>query len=131
MDMIVKNTKARGLHVRSVDIWKGLGYSEHRVIKNLINTNKLDFEEFGVLHEENAKPKTGTIGLVMNQQLENKITQLYKKLINPQTNRDELNAIGARMAGLIAMRSAVVVARMEREKGIEWGDNGGFRNERF
>ena len=56
----------------------------------------------------------------MNQQLENKITRLYKKLINPQTNRDELNAIGARMAGLIAMRSAVVVARMEREKGIDW-----------
>ena len=62
MDMIVKNTKAHGVHVRSVDIWKGLGYSEHRVIKNLINTNKLDFEEFGVLHEENAKPKTGTKG---------------------------------------------------------------------
>ena len=55
------------------------------------------------------------------QQLENKITRLYKKLINPQTNRDELSAIGARMAGLIAMRSAVVVARMEREKGIDWG----------
>ena len=67
----------------------------------------------------------------MNQQLENKITRLYKKLINPQTNQDELNAIGARMAGLIAMRSAVVVARMEREKGIDWRDNGGFRNERF
>ena len=60
-------------------------------------------------------------GLVMNQQqLENKITRLYKKLINPQTNRDELNAIGARMARLIAMRSDVVVARMEREKGIDW-----------
>ena len=55
------------------------------------------------------------------QQLENKITRLYKKLINPKTNRDDLNAIGARMAGLIAKRSAVVVARMEREKGIDWG----------
>ena len=55
------------------------------------------------------------------QQLENKITRLYAKLISPQTNRDELSAIGARMAGLIAMRSAVVVARMEREKGIDWG----------
>lgn len=55
------------------------------------------------------------------QQLEIKITRLYKKLINPQTNRDELNAIGARMARLIAMRSDVVVARMEREKGIDWG----------
>ena len=54
------------------------------------------------------------------QQLEIKITQLYKKLINQQTNRDELNAIGARMARLIAMRSDVVVARMEREKGIDW-----------
>lgn len=54
------------------------------------------------------------------QQLEIKINLLYKKLINPQTNRDELNAIGARMAGLIAMRSAVVVARIEREKGIDW-----------
>ena len=87
---------------------------------------------------ERQKPKGAkggrpddTIGLVMNQQLENKITRLYKKLINPQTNRDELNAIGARMAGLIAKRSAVVVARMEREKGIDWRDNGGFRNERF
>ena len=76
---------------------------------------------------ERQKPKGAkggrpddTIGLVMNQQLENKITQLYKKLINPQTNRDELNAIGARMAGLIAMRSADNVARMEREKGIDW-----------
>ena len=66
-----------------------------------------------------------------HKQLENKITRLYKKLINPQTNRDELNAIGARMAGLIAMRSAVVVARMEREKGIDWRVNWGFRNERF
>ena len=55
-----------------------------------------------------------------HQQLENKINRLYKKLINPKTKRDELNAIGARMAGLIAMRSAVVVARMEREKGIDW-----------
>ena len=55
-----------------------------------------------------------------HQQLENKINQLYKKLINPKTKRDELNAIGARMAGLIAKRSAVVVARMEREKGIDW-----------
>ena len=55
-----------------------------------------------------------------HQQLENKINQLYKKLINPKTKRDELNTIGARMAGLIAMRSAVVVARMEREKGIDW-----------
>ena len=54
------------------------------------------------------------------QQLENKINRLYTKLINPQTNRDELNAIGARMAGLIAKPSAVVVARMEREKGIDW-----------
>ena len=55
------------------------------------------------------------------QQLEIKINLLYKKLINPQTNRDELNEIGARMAGLIAMRSDAVVARMEREKGIDWG----------
>ena len=55
-----------------------------------------------------------------HQQLENKINQLYKKLINPKTKRDELNAIGARMAGLIAMRSAAVVARMERERGIDW-----------
>ena len=55
-----------------------------------------------------------------HQQLENKINRLYTKLINPQTNRDELNAIGARMAGLIAMRSDVVVARMERERGIDW-----------
>jgi len=54
------------------------------------------------------------------QQLENKITRLYAKLISPQTNRDELNAIGARMARLIAMRSDVVVARMEREMGIDW-----------
>ena len=87
---------------------------------------------------ERQKPKGAkggrpddTIGLVMNQQLEIKITRLYKKLINPQTNRDELNAIGARMAGLIAMRSPAAVARMEREKGIDWRDNGGFRNERF
>ena len=55
-----------------------------------------------------------------HQQLENKINQLHAKLINPKTKRDELNAIGARMAGLIAMRSDVVVARMEREKGIDW-----------
>ena len=54
------------------------------------------------------------------QQLENKINRLYRKLISPKTKRDELNAIGARMAGLIAKRSAVVVARMEREKGIDW-----------
>ena len=54
------------------------------------------------------------------QQLENKINRLYAKLISPKTNRDELNAIGARMARLIAMRSAVVVARMEREMGIDW-----------
>ena len=54
------------------------------------------------------------------QQLEIKINLLYKKLINPQTNLDELNAIGARMARLIAMRSAANVARMEREKGIDW-----------
>ena len=55
-----------------------------------------------------------------SRKLENKINLLYKKLINPQTNRDELSAIGARMAGLIAMRSAANVARMEREKGIDW-----------
>ena len=55
-----------------------------------------------------------------HQQLENKINRLYAKLISPKTNRDELNAIGARMAGLIAMRSAANVARMEREKGIDW-----------
>ena len=54
------------------------------------------------------------------QQLENKINRLHARLINPKTKRDELNAIGARMAGLIAKRSAVVVARMEREKGIDW-----------
>ena len=54
------------------------------------------------------------------QQLENKINQLHAKLINPKTNRDELNAIGARMARLIAIRSDVVVARMEREQGIDW-----------
>lgn len=53
--------------------------------------------------------------LVMNQQqLEKKITRLYKKLINPKTNRDDLRAIGVKMAGLIAMRSTIVVARMER-----------------
>ena len=55
-----------------------------------------------------------------HQQLENKINRLHARLISPQTNRDELNAIGARMAGLIAMRPDVVVARMEREKGIDW-----------
>ena len=55
-----------------------------------------------------------------HHQLENKINQLYTKLINPKTNRDELNAIGARMAGLIAMRSVDSVVRMEREKGIDW-----------
>ena len=54
------------------------------------------------------------------QQLEIKINRLYKKLINPQTKRDELNAIGARMARLIAMRSPANVARMERERGIDW-----------
>ena len=69
---------------------------------------------------QNLRQEQKEIGM-NQQQLEIKITQLYKKLINPQTNRDELNAIGARMAGLIAMRSAVVVARMEREKGIDWG----------
>ena len=63
------------------------------------------------------------------QQLENKINRLYAKLVDPKTKRDELNAIGARMARLIAMRSAVVVARMEWEQGIDWRDNGGFRNE--
>ena len=54
------------------------------------------------------------------QQLENKINRLYKKLIDPKTKQDELNAIGARMAGLIAMRSTIVVTRMERERGIDW-----------
>ena len=52
------------------------------------------------------------------QQLENKINQLYKKLINPKTKPDELNAIGALMAALIDARSPANVARMEREKGI-------------
>ena len=28
---IVKQDKTNGVHVRSVDIWQGLGYTEHRV----------------------------------------------------------------------------------------------------
>lgn len=62
MDMIVKNTKAHGVHVRSVDIWKGLGYTEHRSLTKLISDNSIDFEEFGVLRFENAKPKAGSKG---------------------------------------------------------------------
>ena len=62
MDMIVKNTKAHGVHVRSVDIWKGLGYTEHRSLTKLISDNAIDFEEFGVLRFENAKPKAGSKG---------------------------------------------------------------------
>lgn len=59
---IVKQDKTHGVHVRSVDIWQGLGYTEHRVVKNIINANKSDFEEFGILHEIHAKPPAGSKG---------------------------------------------------------------------
>lgn len=55
----------------------------------------------------------------MNQEaLETTITRVHSKLINPATSKDELRALGLRLAELVALRSASAVARMEREKGI-------------
>ena len=47
---IVKQDKTHGVHVRSVDIWQGLGYAEHRVLKQTIDKN------IGVLGELTSSP---------------------------------------------------------------------------
>ena len=55
----VKQDKIHGTHVRSVDIWQGLGYAEHRVLKRIIDKN------IGVLGEviyERHKPGAGSKG---------------------------------------------------------------------
>ena len=56
---IVKQDKIHGTYVRSVDIWQGLGYAEHRILKLTIDKN------IGVLGEviyERHKPDAGSKG---------------------------------------------------------------------
>ena len=59
---IVKQDKAHGTYVRSVDIWQGLGYAEHRLLKRVIVEHKHSLEQYGFLHFEVQKPPKGTKG---------------------------------------------------------------------
>lgn len=50
------------LRVSTFNIFKDLGYNEHRFIKRIISSNKNEFEEFGFLPLERQKPIIGSKG---------------------------------------------------------------------
>ena len=56
---IVKQDKTHGVHVRSVDIWQGLGYAEHRHLKQTIDKNT---DVLGEVIHERHKPVAGSKG---------------------------------------------------------------------
>jgi len=56
---IVKQDKTHGVHVRSVDIWQGLGYAEHRLLNRVITKNHDVLGD--VIHQE-YKPEKGGKG---------------------------------------------------------------------
>lgn len=58
----VKQDKTNGVHVRSVDIWKGLGYKEHRHFQQIIKKHEALLSEYGVLRFETVKPASGSKG---------------------------------------------------------------------
>lgn len=59
---IVKQDKTHGVHVRSVDIWQGLGYAEHRMLKVIIQRHSDKLERYGVLKHVVSKPASGSKG---------------------------------------------------------------------
>ena len=56
---IVKQDKTHGVHVRSVDIWQGLGYAEHRMLKVIIQRHS---DVLGKVAYEEYKPEKGGKG---------------------------------------------------------------------
>ena len=58
----VKQDKTHGVHVRSVDIWQGLGYAEHRLLNRVITKHASSLESYGLLHNIVQKPAKGSKG---------------------------------------------------------------------
>ena len=59
---IVKHDKTRGTYVRSVDIWQGLGYAEHRLLIRVLTKHAVNLETYGLLHFIVHKPSKGSKG---------------------------------------------------------------------
>ena len=55
----VKQDKIHGTYVRSVDIWQGLGYAEHRMLKVIIQRHS---DVLGEVAYEEQKPEKGGKG---------------------------------------------------------------------
>lgn len=58
----VKQDKTHGTYVRSVDIWQGLGYAEHRLLIRVITKHAANLETYGLLHYIVHKPPKGSKG---------------------------------------------------------------------
>lgn len=58
----VKQDKIHGVYVRSVDIWQGLGYTEHRHFQQIIKKHEALIADYGVLRFETVKPPAGSKG---------------------------------------------------------------------
>lgn len=56
-----------------------------------------------------------------DHQIEEMIAREYAVLASPFSSQVQVAVASAKMAQLVAMRSPEKVARMEREKGIDWG----------
>lgn len=50
------------LRVKTCDLWKALGYNEHRKMKEVINNNRDSFIELGLLPIQREKPPKGSKG---------------------------------------------------------------------
>lgn len=48
--------------VKTNDLYKELGYNEHRKLKEVISTHRSDFEKYGLMPVERLKPLKGTAG---------------------------------------------------------------------
>ena len=57
----VKQDKIHGVYVRSVDIWQGLGYAEHRMLKVIIQRHS-EKDVLGKVAYEEQKPEKGGKG---------------------------------------------------------------------
>ena len=55
----VKQDKIHGTYVRSVDIWQGLGYAEHRILIVIIQRHS---DVLGKVAYEEQKPEKGGKG---------------------------------------------------------------------
>lgn len=127
------------VRVSTFDIFKGLQYNTHAKLKEVINNNKSDFEQLGILPLESEKPLKGSKGgrpqesFLLNEdqfvllvilcknspnsiklkvRVSEQFSRMKKELANIATNSKNAEWIEARKEGKLSRRHETDVIKM-------------------